>query len=230
MKKIAIALGLLVVVLVAVIALQPSEFAIERDTVIAAPPEVIFPHLESPKALDVWSPWMKLDPKITVKHEGPERGVGASESWEGPEMGAGRLSITGVKPNEEVELSLEFLEPMEATHRALFTLPPVGDGTRVAWRMEGKNSFLGKAASLVMDMDAMVGDTFAKGLADLKALAEADAQKIAAAQAAGEASTMTLEQMEEALGASSDRDAAVEDLLEIPGPPGTVEPAPPAEE
>src|SRR5688572_16907006 len=227
MKKIAIALGVLALILVAVIALQPSEFAIERDTVIAASPEVIFPHLESPKALDVWSPWLKMDPKIAVTHAGPERGVGASESWEGPEMGAGRLSITGVKPNEEVELKLEFLKPMEATNRALFTLTPVGDGTRVAWRMEGANNFLAKAASLVMDMDAMVGDTFEKGLADLKALAEADAQKLADAQAAGVGSTMTLEQMEQELGTTSDSDAAVDELLEVPGPPGSVEPAPP---
>ena len=93
-KKIAIALGVLVVILIAVIALQPAEFAIERETVIAAPAEVIFPHLESPKALDVWSPWMKMDPKMVVKHEGPETGVGATESWDGPEMGVGSLTIT----------------------------------------------------------------------------------------------------------------------------------------
>src|SRR5688572_18400553 len=163
-KKIAIVLGVLAVILVVVIALQPSEFAIERETVIAAPPEVIFPHIESPKALDVWSPWMKMDPKMVLKHEGPETGVGATESWDGPEMGVGTLTITAVKPNEEVELKLEFLKPMQATNRALFTLTPVGEGTRVAWRMEGTNNFLAKAASLVMDMDERVGDTFERGL------------------------------------------------------------------
>src|SRR5688572_30435453 len=229
-KKIVLVLGVLVAVLIAVIALQPSEFAIERETVIAAPPDVIFPHLESPKALDVWSPWIKMDPKIVVKYEGPESGVGASETWEGPEMGVGSLTVTGVKPNEEVELSLEFLKPMQATNRALFTLTPVGDATRVAWRMEGKNNFVAKAASLVMDMDEMVGSTFEKGLADLKTLAEADAQKLAAAQAAGEGRTMTLEQMHDALGDPEAPNAAVEELLEVPGPPGHVVPAPPPEE
>src|SRR6185436_9427891 len=107
-KKIAIALAALAVILCAVIAFQPAEFAIERETVIAAPAVVVFPHIESPKALDVWSPWMKMDPKIAVTYEGPESGVGASESWEGPEMGAGSLTVTEVKPNEEVELKLEF--------------------------------------------------------------------------------------------------------------------------
>jgi len=218
-KKIAIALGALAVILIAVIALQPAEFAIERDTVIAAPPEVVFPHVESPKALDVWSPWMKTDPKITVTHEGPESGVGATESWEGPEMGVGSLTITGVKPNEEVELKLDFVKPMRATNRALFTLTPVDEGTRVAWRMEGTNNFAAKAASLVMNMDEMVGGTFERGLADLKALAEADAQKLAEAQAAGAEPTMTLEQMKDALGEPSDPNAASEDLLEEPAPP-----------
>ena len=218
-KKIAIALGALAVILIAVIALQPAEFAIERDTVIAAPPEVVFPHVESPKALDVWSPWMKMDPKMTVTYEGPETGVGATESWQGPEMGVGSLTVTAVKPNEEVELKLEFQKPMQATNRALFTLTPVGDGTRVAWRMEGTNNFVAKAASLVMNMDEMIGGTFEKGLADLKTLAEADAQKIAAAQAAAEQEPMSLEQMRQELGEPVDPNAESEQLLEEPAPP-----------
>ena len=137
-----IALGALVAVLIAVIALQPCEFAIERATVIAAPPEVVFAHLDSPKAMDVWSPWVKMDPEQKLTHEGPESGVGASESWEGPQIGAGRLTITGVKPNEEVEMRLEFTKPMQATNRALFTLTPVGDGTRSrgAWRARTTSS------------------------------------------------------------------------------------------
>lgn len=228
-KKIAIVLGVLALILVAVIAIQPAEFAIERETVIAAPPEVIFPHLESPKALDVWSPWMKMDPKMVVKHEGPETGVGATETWDGPEMGVGALTITAVKPNEEVELKLEFLKPMQATNRALFTLTPVGAGTRLASRLEGSNNFVAKAASLVMNMDEMVGGTFERGLADLKALAEADAQKLAAAQAAGVEPTLTIEEMKEALGEPGDTDAAVEELLEVPAPPADEAPTPPAE-
>jgi len=202
-----------------VIAFQPSEFAIERETVIAAPPEVVFAHVESPKALDVWSPWMKMDPKIAVTYAGPESGVGASESWQGPEMGAGSLTITGVKPNEEVELKLDFVKPMKATNRALFTLTPVGEGTRVAWRMEGANNFVAKAASLVMNMDEMVGGTFEKGLADLKTLAESDAQKLAAAQAAAEQEPMSIEQMQQELGEPSDPNAGSEQLLEEPAPP-----------
>ena len=223
-RKIAIAIAALAAVLVAVIALQPGTFAIERATEISAPPDVVFAHLDSPTAMDVWSPWVKMDPQQTLTHEGPERGVGAAESWEGPKAGAGRLEITAVKPNEEVEMRLDFRKPMQATNRALFTVTPAGETTRVTWRMEGENNFVGKAASLVMNMDRMVGGTFELGLAELKTLAETEAkeraEQAAAAQAAeGAAPTMTFDEMKQALGEPTG-DAE----------PQGEEPAPPADE
>jgi hypothetical protein len=204
-RTIALVIGALVLVLIAVIAIQPSTFAVERSIEVAAPADVVFTHLEGPKAMDVWSPWVKMDPQQKLTHEGPETGVGASESWDGPQIGAGRLTVTGIEPNQAVEMQLDFTRPMRATNRAVFTLTPAGEGTQVTWRMEGENGFVGKAISLVMKPDKMVGSTFEQGLADLKTLAEADAkqraEQEAAAQAAGEVSPpMTFEEMKSAIG------------------------------
>jgi hypothetical protein len=44
--------------------------------------------------------------------------------------------------------------------------------------MEGKNGFVGKALSLVMDMDAMVGNQFEQGLGDLDTAARAETQRL----------------------------------------------------
>jgi hypothetical protein len=221
LKNILIGLGVIVAIVVAVIAIQPANFAIERSTEIAASPDVIFPHLDGAKALDVWSPWNKMDPQLSITHAGPERGAGSSESWQGPKMGVGSLTVTNVKPNEEVDLELNFEKPMKATNRALFTLAPAGTLTQVTWRMEGTNNFLGKAASLVMNMDRMVGDTFDRGLADLKTLAEADAQKQASDEAASAQATMSFDEMKAALGEPPDEPDAMS---------GDEEPAPPADE
>lgn len=186
--KITLALGAIALILIAVIARQPSTFAIERSTQIAAPADIVYGHIHNLRAMDGWSPWLKMDPQQVITHEGPEADVGASESWDGPEIGKGRMTITRVLPNQEVELRLEFEEPMEATNTARFTLVPSGDATHVTWRMEGRNNFVGKAASLVMDMDEMVGGTFEQGLASLKMVAEDAAEQrraeLAAAQAA----------------------------------------------
>jgi uncharacterized protein YndB with AHSA1/START domain len=216
-KTILLVLFAIAVVLIAVIALQPSTFAIERATEIAAPADVVFAHLDSPTAMDVWSPFVKMDPAQKITHEGPERGVGATESWEGPKAGAGRLTITNVEPNEAVAMRLDFTKPMHATNQATFTLVPTGDGTHVAWRMEGTNNFVAKAASLVMDMDRMVGGMFESGLAELKTIAETEAKERAEQAAAAQAAeSVTLPKAE-----GFDRDE--------PGEP--LEPAtPPAEE
>jgi hypothetical protein len=174
-KKIALGLAALFAVLVAVIAMQPSSFRIERSATIEAPPGVVYGQIQNLRAWEAWNPWQKLDPEMTTQYAGPEGGVGASSSWEGPNAGKGRMTIVAVKPDQEVEIKLEFLAPMAATNRALFTLTPAERATRVSWSMEGTNGFVAKAFGLVMDMDQMIGGEFEKGLASMKALAEADA-------------------------------------------------------
>ena len=58
-----------------------------------------------------------------------------------------------------------------------FGFRPEGGGTQVSWLMNGKNDFMGKAFSLVADLDTMVGNDFEKGLASMRREAEADARK-----------------------------------------------------
>jgi len=173
-KKIALALGAIIVVLVAIIAMQPSSFTIERSATIAAPAEIVIGHIQNLRAMDAWSPWAKMDAQMKIAYDGPEAGVGARSSWEGPKMGKGRLTVTAVKADQEVEMKLEMLAPMAATNRILFTLVPTGSATQVTWHMDGAQNFVGKALSLVMSMDEMVGVPFENGLAELKTVAEAE--------------------------------------------------------
>lgn len=175
-KRIALGAAALGVVAAGFVATRPAAFVVERSRQVAAPPEVVYGHIASLRAMDAWSPWVRMDPKLKIVYEGPESGVGARSSWEGPEMGAGRLTVTGVEPGREVEMQLEMLSPMQATNRIVFTLAPAGAGTRVTWRMEGRHGFLGKAIGLFMDMDSMVGGPFESGLTSLAALVEADAR------------------------------------------------------
>lgn len=177
MIKALIALAAIIAVLVVVVAMQPSTFAVERSTDIRAPADVIYAHIENLRSLNTWSPWSKMDPQMRITYEGPEAGVGASSSWDGPKIGRGRMTITAAKADQEVDLRLEFLAPMRATNRAIFALTPADNATRVTWRMEGTNGFIGKAFALFMNLDKTVGEDFERGLGALKLLAEADAEK-----------------------------------------------------
>jgi Polyketide cyclase / dehydrase and lipid transport len=179
LKKIGLGLLALVAVLIAVIASRPSTFEIKRSLLINASPEVVFAQVNDFKSWATWSPWDHMDPSMKKTYSGAETGVGAHYAWVGnKDVGEGSMTITDSKPSEHIGLDLEFVTPM------------AGDGTTVTWTMSGKNNFMGKAFSLVMDMEKMVGPSFEKGLAAMKTASEtaaADAAKKAADDAAAAA-------------------------------------------
>ncbi|MCI0358996.1 MAG: SRPBCC family protein [Planctomycetaceae bacterium] len=172
----AAAVVLLAIVLAVVIAMKPADFRITRRTTIAAPAAAVFPHVNDLSKWRAWSPWEKLDPDLKRTYEGPAAGQGASYAWSGnSKVGEGRMTITDSRASDLVRLRLEFLRPFKATNTSEFTFEPNGNQTVVTWSMDGCNSFMGKAFSLVMNMDKLIGSDFEKGLESLKAVAEAKA-------------------------------------------------------
>jgi hypothetical protein len=69
-------------------------------------------------------------------------------------------------------IDLQFIKPMTANNTTEFLFRPEGGGTAVTWTMSGKHNFMGKAFSLLMNIDRMVGGQFEQGLANLKSLVE----------------------------------------------------------
>jgi uncharacterized protein YndB with AHSA1/START domain len=175
--KILIGLAALVVLLVVVVALQPSEFRITRTATVAAPPSAVFAQVNDFHKWEAWSPWAKLDPAARNTFDGAPAGPGAVFAWAGnSQVGEGRMTITESRPNELVRIKLEFMKPFAATNTAEFTFTPDGERTAVTWSMFGHNNFIGKAVCLVMNMDKTLGGEFDKGLAAMKAVAEAAAR------------------------------------------------------
>lgn len=173
LKKIGVGLAALLVVLGIVVAVQPSTYRVERKITINAGPEAVFAHLEDMKAWAAWSPWDKLDPNMQKTFEGPAKGVGASYTWSGnDDVGKGRMTITAATAPTSVTYKLEFIEPFASVAETGFTLSVSGSQTTVTWAMNGSNDFMGKAFGLVMDMDAMIGADFERGLGTLKGVVE----------------------------------------------------------
>lgn len=169
-KKLLIGLVIVIVILCAIIATRADEMNVTRTAVIPAPPAAVFPHVNDLHKWQEWSPWAKLDPNAKNTFEGPAAGVGAKLSWSGNnEVGEGFMTITESRPNELVRFHLEFVKPMAGKCDTSFVFKPEGSGTHVTWNMTGKNNFIGKAMSLVMDCDKMMGGQFEQGFANLKA-------------------------------------------------------------
>jgi len=129
---------------------------------------------------------MKLD------ISGPAHSVGSTYHWSGnSQVGEGHMTMTAVEPGARAEIKLDFLKPFPTTHLTEFTVAPGAEGQTLTWTMRGHHSFLGKAMSLVMDMDKMVGKDFENGLSAIKAKAEKEAS--AAAQPTAEAPAVSPE-------------------------------------
>jgi uncharacterized protein YndB with AHSA1/START domain len=163
-----------------VVAMQPDKFTVSRSAVINAPPADVFPHVNSLRKMNDWSPWAKMDPDAKTTFEG-ESGEGSTIHWAGDEnVGEGKMTIVESKPNERVEILLEFVEPMEGKSDVVFTFEPDASGTKVTWNMSGENGFVGKAMCLVGGMQDMMESKFDEGLAATKKTVETE-QKTAPA-------------------------------------------------
>jgi Polyketide cyclase / dehydrase and lipid transport len=149
-------------------------FTITRSTSIAASPGAIHALVDDFHEWAKWSPWEDLDPALQRSYSGPDSGVGAHYAWKGNrKAGEGWMEITDSSP-DRVEIELAFMKPMRNTQQVEFVLTPTSGGTDVTWRMAGQHEgLMMNLFSKVFPMEKMIGTDFEKGLARLKAAAEA---------------------------------------------------------
>jgi carbon monoxide dehydrogenase subunit G len=170
---IALVLIAALVSLAAYVTTRPDSFRIERSTRIDVAPEVVFSNINDFHKWELWSPWDKIDPKLERHYSGAASGVGAVYSWSGnKKVGSGRMEIIGSTPFKGVQIKLDFTAPFAASNTVDFTLAKNGDGTDVSWAMSGPQPFISKLMGLVFNMDKLIGNDYAKGLAQLKQVSE----------------------------------------------------------
>ena len=171
-------LGVIAALIAAILlfaATRPDSFRVERSTTIKAPPERVFGYINDFHNWPAWSPWERMDPALKRTYSGPTSGKGSAYAWEGnSKVGSGRMEIQESSPPGKILINLDFMKPMEAHNITEFTLVPKGDTTDVTWAMYGPSPYLSKVMQTFFSMEKMVGGSFAEGLANLKAAAEAN--------------------------------------------------------
>ena len=175
LKKIGLAVVALLVVLAVVVATRPAHYKVARSASVLAPASAVYAQVADFHRWEKWSPWEKLDPGMEKVYSGADGERGATYAWKGnKKVGEGRMTLLDARPGEAIAIRLEFVKPFASVCSTGFQFSPEGSGTHVMWTMEGDNDFFGKAFSLFLDMDKMIGGDFERGLASLKAVAEAD--------------------------------------------------------
>jgi hypothetical protein len=145
----------------------PGTWSTERSVVIAAPPDSIFPWIDSPRRWDRWTQWGG----IASTFEGPDRGEGARRTWDDPYMGDGAFTITSAEGPRRLAYRVE-VEGGSMRTEGSFTLRSSEGGTTVVWREAGdlgRNPLMGYAA---LNMDRLQGTELERGLRRLKLLVE----------------------------------------------------------
>ncbi len=164
---------ILLALLVVIGFLLPSSALVERQILIEAPTEKIFPHINGMRAFHAWSPWTGIDPDTRYRFEGPEQGVGSRMHWESgdAQVGQGSQEITASMPTQRVETQLQFGDQGSGT--ATFLLEPEGAGTRVRWQFRTVFGWDLFSRYVGLMLDSMIGTAYQKGLRTLKDRIEA---------------------------------------------------------
>lgn len=116
--------------------LLPRDYRLTAEFEFAAPPDVIFPHVNNLRA---WQAWSSYSPEINPQLEltlGPiEEGIDASQSWV-ETRGSGKLWITESVPNQRVTYDVDFARFPRMT--STIELIPTPAGTLVKWSSAGR--------------------------------------------------------------------------------------------
>ncbi|HWA86315.1 MAG TPA: SRPBCC family protein [Opitutus sp.] len=172
--KIVVVLAVALALILVIAAFRRPESRVARSIVIDAPVATVFSRVNTLRNWENWSPWAKLDPRLEQTYSGPPAGVGAVSAWSGnAKVGAGRMTVTDSRPYELVRFRLDFLKPFPGTNTAEFRFEARDGHTMVTWSMTGRTTaYVPRLIGMFVNLDAIIGREFDRGLAQLKTLAE----------------------------------------------------------
>lgn len=187
LKFIAILIAILIGVALIAALMGPKNYHVERSKIINANDSITFNYVSKFGNWGGWSPWAEKDPNMKIKIEGQDGTVGAVNSWSdgNPDVsGTGSMTLTEVTPNSKVGYDLQFTEPMVMQSKGGFSLEAIAPNkTKVTWHDEGDIPFMQRAFMLFMDLDAMMGPDFERGLTKIDSLATIDQNILSTAPA-----------------------------------------------
>ncbi len=148
-----------------------SHYHGEKSIVIKAPKEKVWQNVSSMKAINSWSPWMKLDKNLIRTYKGNSGVVGDFFSWKGNDkVGEGEQEITVIVPNKLVATKMHFIKPFEDYATSNIKLESESNNTKVTWDIDFDCETMMKPMKPILHFQMM--STFKEGLNDLKILSE----------------------------------------------------------
>lgn len=165
LKKILMAVGALIAILLVVPVVLSSKMQVSRSAEINASQAAVHAYLSDLNQYPKWNPFSENDPGSTNQINGT--GVGSVLTWKGEKTGEGKMTITDIKAPQSITLKLEFYTPMKGEAIIGWATEAIDAGkTRMTWTMDQDMPYLQRYFGLFMN--GMIGKTFERGLGNLK--------------------------------------------------------------
>ncbi|MFT4940128.1 MAG: hypothetical protein ACI88A_003180 [Paraglaciecola sp.] len=171
LKKIFLVVAGLLLLLLIVGFLLPSEFKVQRSISIKAPASEVYKHVVNLRKWKTWGVWFKRDPTMLITYSGAEGDVGMTSKWVSEQEGSGEMVIIALEPNQRFIYSLYFPE-MDMGSTGEFIFKESNGQTEVIWLDYGDLGSNPINHYFSLFMDQMIGPDFEVGLENLKTLAE----------------------------------------------------------
>jgi len=176
LKIILIIVGVLVAVMLIVPLFTPATAEVSSEIEIALESSKIFPSVASFEEREVWDPWVASDSTTVVTIESQPGFVGSTYSWEGENLGAGRMEVISVTENEYIKSSLQF-EDMDTPSVVEWTFAPSDGGTLVVWSFSQETTYpIGRLGMILGKV--FLKRSFETGLTRLKEYLESKPQSM----------------------------------------------------
>ena len=152
--------------------LLPRDFTVTRTIEINASISDVFEQANTLSNWVNWSAWHKMDPNANYSYSTPDKGKGATYSFDGdPELiGAGSLTILESIENKSIRTEIIFLKEGEENGRGNgeWAFTEKNGLTLVSWSFLGDMGNNPVARWIGLLMDSMLGPQLKKGLNNMK--------------------------------------------------------------
>ncbi len=148
----------------------PQRARVVASIEIDAPLATVFALANDFHRASLWLPWIETDPNVRIVYSGPDRGVGATITWDGLVVGTGTQVITESIPYEHITTTINPGGPGEA--KSWFDFVDTGRSTYLDWSFEVDYGYniVGRFAALLLT--DIIRRDYEHGLASLKDIAE----------------------------------------------------------
>ena len=173
LKRIVLAVVVLIVVLVGVSYLLPGRYKVERSLTMKSKPETVYPIISDLKTWNSWTAWNdRRFPDMKQTFSGADSGQGARMNWDGKDVGQGALEILKSIPADGIEYTLD-LDNGQFQSNGSIKMKLTNEGLQVTWVNEGELGMNPLNRYFGLFMEYFMANDLETGLRNLKNATEA---------------------------------------------------------